>query len=123
MALTQAITKARRGVHQRLAEARMSEQLDIEYARQILEDYQTIDAKADTAFAGLARIHYSLCDSEAQKDSFARVFAEYLRDEQDEDRFMVSALNHNTVQRARFRQQTPLFVEGSFTPDGSDGAA
>lgn len=123
MALTQAIEQAKRRRRQLLAELRVDEQLDIEAARGILDGYRADDAAADSAFESLCKIHFSLLDSEEQRDSFARVFAEWQRDEAGESRYIEQALSHNVAQLSRFRSHTPAFVSGSYVPDGSEPVA
>lgn len=127
MALTQAIEKARHSRVTRLrqvrAEIRLDEQLRIEKAGDLIAGYVEADKVGDERFVNLARDLHSILTDQDQREALYRLVAEWNRDEAAEDRSLSGMGDHNALMHAKHRQATPLFVDGSWIPGGSDGVA
>lgn len=127
MALTQAIEQARASRPNRLrqvrAEVRMDEQIRIEHAGDLIAGYVEADKVADEKFVAIARELHTVLTDQEQRDILYRLVAEWNRDEDAEDRWHGRMSDHNQVMAAKHRQATPLFVDGSWIPGGSDGVA
>ena len=126
MALSREIAKASRLNRRRqtLAERRMDEQLLLEVARsQLTEEWSAIDALGDDRFQRLARKHYATLTTDEQRDSMTALFAEWSRDESQEERVLTNARSTNLRTIVTFKNNTPAFVDGAWVPDGADGVA
>lgn len=127
MALTQAIEKARHTRVTRLrqvrAEVRLDEQLRIEKAGDLIAGYIDADRVGDERFVTFARELHSILSTQDQREALYRLVAEHNRDEDIEDRALGQMGDHNAVMHAKHKQATPLFVDGSWIPGGSDGVA
>jgi hypothetical protein len=102
---------------------RMDEQILIEDAGHLLDEYDRIDTMGDRAFIAAAREHYRSLTTAEQRNSWARAMACWLKDERDEERIISRSHDHNAVTRIQFHADTPVFLDGAMVPGGSDGAA
>jgi hypothetical protein len=126
MTITRQIHKAGRINRRRqtLSELRIDEQLLLEVARaQLNDEWTAADEMGDDRFVRFARAHYATLTTDEQRDSMAKVFAEWSRDEVIEDRLIANARQTNLQTIVTFKRNTPAFVDGAFVPGGSDGAA
>ena len=127
MALTQAIEQARASRPNRLrqvrAEVRLDEQIRIEQAGDLIAGYIDADSVGDQRFVAIARELHETLTTQEQRDALYRLVAEWTRDEEHEERTLSRMGDHNQLMHAKHRQATPLFVDGSWIPGGSDGVA
>ena len=125
MALSRAIQRATRQNHRRqtIAERRMDEQLLLEVSRsQLTEEWSAMDVLGDDRFQRLARALYATLTTDEQRDALTKLYAEWSRDEEQEERILTNARSTNLRTIAVFRRNTPVFVEGAVIAD-EDGHA
>ena len=137
MALTHAIQKAQQQRRtattanrrrQSRAEARMDEQLLLEVARtQLTEEWAAADALGDERFVRLARKLYGQLTTDEQRGLMEELFAEWSRDEEQEEHLIGNARFTNAQTIDTFRRNTPLFVDdfenGAWVPGGAGSVA
>jgi hypothetical protein len=125
MALSRAIQRATRQNRRRqtIAERRMDEQLLLEVARaQLTEEWSAMDVLGDDRFQRVARDLYATLTTEQQRDALTKLYAEWSRDEAQEERILTNARATNLRTIVTFRRNTPVFVEGAVIAD-EDGRA
>lgn len=140
MAITRAIQQAqarntgRNRQKNRKAALRMDERLDLRKARTFLTAYKAIDAEGDRSFSTEARRHYDTINDDAERRSFERVVAAWMKEDERLDRLMAGALDHSDYQIFLHHRNTPAFVEdmpipsewldnSQVVPAGMNGAA
>ena len=104
------------------AEARIDEQIAIERAGELIGDYGQIDRIGDLKFQRAAKALYALLTTAEQTMAMHRLVATWVDDEEQEERLVREQRCHNDAHLEMFRENTPLFVDGAWIPDG-DGAA
>lgn len=139
MAITRAIQQAQtrntaRNRHRNgKAALRLDERLDLRRARTFLTAYKSIDADGDRSFSTEARRHYEAINDEAERQSFERVVAAWMKEDTALDQLMRGALDQSDYMIFAHHRNTPVFVEdmpipsewldGAAVPATSDGAA
>jgi hypothetical protein len=123
--LTARLNNSRRftRLRQSRAEARMDEQLLVAEAREQVDDFIAHDSVSDTTFEAAIRRLYATLDSEEQKQLAASVYAVWKAAEIQDDVILGDHAQHIDRTRVLMFQNTPMFVDGAYAPDGSDGAA
>ena len=101
----------------------MDEQLLLEVARaQLTEEWSAMDVLGDDRFQRYARSLYALLTTDEQRNALTKLFAEWSRDEDQEERILTNARSTNLRTIAVFRRNTPVFVDGALIAD-EDGRA
>lgn len=130
MALTQAIEQARQQragrVNRRRAtveNARIEEISLVDTSMQLIRRFQEDDETSDQRFVRLAKAHNETLTNDEQRNSFYRLFAAWMQDEDEEERSVEAQAGNTDLTRRTMRSNNPIFLAGSFVPDGSDGVA
>jgi len=112
----QTATRANRA-RQLRAETRMDEIVKV---AGIPDGYERADRSGNLAVeSAFARV-YQAVDTDEERSAVARVFVAWQSDERTE-RLIVQDLAADSVEV--LKAGNPLFIDGAFTPSGSDGAA
>ena len=130
MALTQALQEARRQTatrdhraRQTRAELRLEEQIAVSTTGDLIDGFRRVDSINDARFYRACRNHMATLTTDEQRDSFAKVYAAWMRDEVLEERSIDATDANNDEALLLLRQNTPTFVEGSYVPSGSGDVA
>lgn len=110
-------------MRQTRAEARMDEQMLVAEARDQVDGFIAHDAVSDTTFESAIRRLYAMLDTEEQRQQAAKVYAVWKQAEIQDDVILADHAQHIDRTRVVLFQNTPMFVDGAFTPAESDGAA
>lgn len=124
MTLSAEIDKVRRNrasranrERQQRAEKRMDEIVKV---AGVADDYAAADRAGDLAIARHFTELYRLVDTDAERHAVARAFAVWTAAERREDLAVRDSVGESVE---LLKSHNPLFIDGSFVPSDSDGAA
>lgn len=128
--LTQEIEKARQKNaskrNRRMAtveKLRMDELNLVTQDGQLTNDYFSADHENDVRFVAAAKSLHELLTNDEQRKSLYQLIAIWMQGEQGEEAIVGDHDSHNARTLSFMRGNNPIFVAGSFVPDGSDSVA
>lgn len=86
----------------------------------IADEYDKVDRPADQATVNAFRKVWSLVDSDEERAAVAEAFAVWKRHDLRRDMSVRGETDEAVV---LLKSHNPIFVEGCYVPDGSDGVA